>query len=66
MVVQVQFEFYKNILSVNNYRQIKQIERDLIVLEHLTISGENLEVLKLSKDLIIIRGVIKTIELGDA
>lgn len=66
MVVQVQFEFYKNILSVNNYRQIKQIERDLIVLEHLTISGESLEVLKLSKDLIIIRGVIKTIELGDA
>ena len=62
----MQFEFYKNILAVNNYRQIKQIERDLIVLEHLTIRGENLEVLKLSKDLIIIRGVIKTIELGDA
>lgn len=62
----MQFEFYKNILSVNNYRQIKQIERDLIVLEHLTILGENLEVLKLSKDLIIIRGVIHTIQLGDA
>lgn len=62
----MQFEFYKNILSVNNYRQIKQIERDLIVLERLTIIGQDLEVLRLSKDSIIIRGLIKTIELGDA
>ncbi len=62
----MQFEFYKNILSINNYRQIKQMERDLIVLDQITISGQELEVLRLSKDSIIIRGVIKTIKLGDA
>ncbi len=62
----MQFEFYKNILAINNYRQIKQMERDLIVLDQITISGQELEVLRLSKDSIIIRGVIKTIKLGDA
>lgn len=62
----MQFEFYKNIIAINNYRQIKQMERDLIVLDQITISGQELEVLRLSKDSIIIRGVIKTIKLGDA
>lgn len=65
MVIILQFEFYKNILSVNNYRQIKQMNRDLIVLDHLTIGGQDLEVLQLSKDFIVIRGIIKSITLGD-
>ncbi len=60
------FEFYKNILSINNYRQIKQLNRDLIELDQMTVSGTDLEVLRLSKDCIIIRGVIKSIQIGDA
>lgn len=62
----MQFEFYKNILAINNYRQIKQINHDLIILEKLKIQGENLHVLKLDKEVIIIEGVIHKIELGDA
>ncbi len=62
----MQFEFYKNILAINNYRQIKQINHDLIILEKLKIQGKNLHVLKLDKEVIIIEGVIHKIELGDA
>ena len=62
----MQFEYYKNILAVNNYRQIKQIDSDLIVLENLSIQGSNLRVLKLDKECIIIKGVIVNIKMGDA
>ncbi|MDE5715823.1 MAG: YabP/YqfC family sporulation protein [Anaeroplasmataceae bacterium] len=62
----MQFEFYKNILAVNNYRQIKQLDNDLIALEKLKIHGTNLHVLKLDKEVIIVEGVIQKIELGDA
>lgn len=66
MVKHMQFEFYKNILSVNNYRQIKHLRSDLIELDKIIVKGTDLEVLRLSKDFIIIRGVIKTIQIGDA
>ncbi|MDE6656625.1 MAG: hypothetical protein K2J85_06520, partial [Anaeroplasmataceae bacterium] len=62
----MQFEYYKNILSVTNYRQIQQINSDLISLEKISVYGQDLKVLKLDKDCIIIQGVIVKIELGDA
>lgn len=62
----MQFEYYKNILSVSNYRQIQQLDSDLIALERLTIHGHNLEVLRLDKDSIVIKGVITKVEIGDA
>lgn len=62
----MQFEFYKNVLSINNYRQIKQINHDLIELENLRITGKDLKVLRLDKDTIIVEGVIVKLEMGDA
>lgn len=62
----MQFEFYKNILSINNYRQIKQIDSDLICLESISISGKELKVIRLDKDNIVIKGLIKKIDLGEA
>lgn len=62
----MQFEYYKNILSISNYRQIQQIDSDLIALEKLNIYGKNMRVLKLDKDCIVIQGVINKIEMGDA
>ncbi|MDE6584889.1 MAG: YabP/YqfC family sporulation protein [Anaeroplasmataceae bacterium] len=53
-------------LSVSNYRQIQQIDSDLIALEKLNIYGKNMRVLKLDKDCIVIQGVINKIEMGDA
>lgn len=66
MVKHMQFEFYKNVLSINNYRQIKQINHDLIELENLRITGKDLKVLRLDKDTIIVEGVIVKLEMGDA
>lgn len=65
-MIYVQFEYYKNILSVSNYRQIQQMDSDLIALEKIKIYGQELKVLRLDKDCIIIKGVIKKIEMGDA
>lgn len=59
------FELYKNILSVYNYRQIKQLTNDLIELEFLSVIGSNLKIIRMDKDNIIIKGVIKTIQIGD-
>ena len=61
----MQFEYYKNILSVTNYRQIQKIDSDLISLEKMNIVGKNLKVLKLDKDSIVIEGVIVRIEMGE-
>ncbi len=66
MVKHMQFEFYKNVLAINNYRQIKQINHDLIELENLRITGKDLKVLRLDKDTIIVEGVIVKLEMGDA
>ncbi len=66
MVKLMQFEFYKNILSINNYRQIKQLDSDLICLENISISGEKLRVVRLDKDNIVIKGLIQKIDLGEA
>ena len=61
----MQFEYYKNILSITNYRQIQQINSDLIALEKMNIVGKNLKVLKLDKDCIVVEGVIIKIEMGE-
>ncbi len=59
------FEFYKNVLLINNYRQIILVKNDLIKVEKIDIYGENLNIIKLSKDEIIIRGIINEIKIGE-
>lgn len=60
------FEFYKNILSINKYRQIIKLENDLILLEKIGVYGKNLKILKLDNDSIVISGLIEKIELKEA
>ncbi|MDE7264470.1 MAG: YabP/YqfC family sporulation protein [Anaeroplasmataceae bacterium] len=62
----MQFEYYKNILSITNYRQIQQLDSDLIALDKIKVYGKDLKVLRLDKDTIIIQGVIVKLELEDA
>ena len=62
----MEFEYYKNILAVSNYRQILQINHDLIALDKITIHGDTLKVLRLDKDKIVIHGVITKIEMKEA
>ncbi len=61
----MRFEFYKNILLINNYRQIILVKSDLIKVEKLDIHGKNLNIIKLSKDEIVIRGIINEIKMGE-
>ncbi|MDE7161506.1 MAG: hypothetical protein K2N65_01960 [Anaeroplasmataceae bacterium] len=62
----MEFEYYKNILAVSNYRQILQINHDLITLDKISIHGDTLKVLRLDKDKIVIHGVITKIEMKEA
>lgn len=59
------FEFYKNVLLINNYRQIILVKNDLIKLEKIDIYGKNLNIIKLSRDEIVIRGNINEIMIGE-
>ena len=60
----MEFEFYNNYLKVTNYRQLKQLESDLIIIDELLINGRNLIILMIDKDEIIINGQIKNIKIG--
>ena len=58
------FEFYNNYLKVSNYRQLKQLKNDLIEIDNLLITGNNLNILKIDKEEIVIKGIILNLKLG--
>ena len=58
------FEFYNNYLKVTNYRQLKQLETDKIIVDNLEIIGSNLVILSIDKEQIIINGNILTVKIG--
>ena len=57
------FEFYNNYLKVSNYRQLKQLNNDLIEIDNLTVTGYNLNVKKMDREQILINGRILNIEI---
>lgn len=61
----MELEYYKNILSISNYRQIQHMDSDLIALKEIRVYGHDLKVLRLDKNQIIIQGYINTLEMGD-
>ena len=58
------FEFYNNYLKVTNYRQLKQLKNDLIEIDNLLITGKDLNILKIDKEVIVIKGIIINLKLG--
>ena len=58
------FEYYNNYLKIDNYRQLTQLENDKIIIDNLEIIGSNLVILTISKDEIIIKGIINKIIIG--
>lgn len=54
-----------NLIAIDNYKQICNINSDLIVLEQMKINGNNLKIKYLDKNRIVIVGVIKSIYFGD-
>lgn len=55
----------KNMLSIDNYNQIIDVRNDLIEMENVTISGDDLKIIYVDKYKVVINGVIKKIKLGD-
>ena len=49
-------EYHDNILCIDNYKQIKHLSSDLIVLEGIEIRCENMHVLRLDAHQIVVRG----------
>ena len=58
------FEFYNNYIKVTNYRQLKQLKNDLIEVDNLLITGSNLNIIKIDKEVIVIKGIINNLKLG--
>ena len=46
----MELEYYKNILSISNYRQIQHMDSDLIALKEIKVYGHDLKVLRLDKN----------------
>lgn len=58
------FEFYNNYLKVTNYRQLKQLNNDLIEVDNLLITGTDLKILRIDKEVIVVKGIILNLKLG--
>ena len=58
------FEFFNNYLKVTNYRQLKQLKSDLIEVDNLLITGSDLHILKIDKEVIVIKGIINNLKVG--
>lgn len=65
MVIIMQLEINNNLLRVDNYKQILDINNDLIILKNIKIKGINLKVIDLNQTSIIIKGIFLNLELGD-
>ena len=65
MVGKMHLKLDDNIIVVDNYKQICNINNDLIVLEEVKITGENMKIKYLDKNRIVIVGKIFTIRLDD-
>ncbi|MBQ9124329.1 MAG: hypothetical protein IJY14_01440 [Acholeplasmatales bacterium] len=61
----MKIEINNNLISVDNYKQIKQIENDLIVLQNVKIIGKSLNIKHLDQHLIVVEGIINNITLGE-
>ena len=57
----MKIEINNNLISVDNYKQIKQIENDLIVLQNVKIIGKSLNIKHLDQHLIVVEGIINNI-----
>ena len=61
----MKIEINNNLISVDNYKQIKHIENDLIVLQNVKIIGKSLNIKHLDQYLIVVEGIINNITLGE-
>lgn len=61
----MQLSLEKNLLSIDNYKQIFVLGSDLIQVKDIKVVGEKFKVLYLDGYKIVIQGIFKNIQLGD-
>lgn len=61
----MQLSLEKNLLSIDNYKQIFVLDSDLIQVKDIKVVGEKFKVLYLDGYKIVIQGIFKNIQLGD-
>lgn len=61
----MQLTINNNLLSIDNYEQIIEINNDLIRLKMISIKGYNIKIKYLDKFRIVISGEVKEIKLGE-
>lgn len=64
-MIKLKINIENNLLSIDNYNQIIDINNDLILLDKIEIIGSNLSVKFLDKYRIVVSGCFKNIKLGD-
>ena len=52
-----------NLIYIENYKNIKEVLKNQISIDHYLIIGNNLNIISLDKYLVIIEGVIDSIEI---
>lgn len=61
----MQLTINNNLLSIDNYEQIIEIDNDLIRLKMISIKGYNMKIKYLDKFRIVVSGEVKEIKLGE-
>lgn len=57
-------EINNNLMSIDDYRQIKSVKNDLIMLENITIYGNDLKIIRLDDYTIVIKGIFNKLIMG--
>ena len=60
----MEFEYYNNYLKIANYRQLKLLESDKIIVDNLEIIGLDFFIMNMNKEEILIKGLISNIKIG--
>ena len=65
MVIHMQLRIENNLCSIDNYKQIKSLSNDLIVVDTIKLIGSNFIILRLDNEKIVISGKFVHIDLGE-
>ena len=61
----MQLRLENNLCSIDNYKQIKSLSSDLILIDTISIFGSDFEILRLDYEKIIICGKFIRINIGE-
>lgn len=61
----MQIRIENNLCAIDNYKQIKSLKNDLIIIDNIKICGSDFKILKIDNEKIIINGSILNVSIGE-